>query len=62
VLHEKAFLGRVRSTVLAEAEGRVLNACWGGRFVAWSSTVGLRVLDVEAKCSLGLIKWPRSPG
>jgi hypothetical protein len=62
MMHEKAFLGRVRSTLLAPAEGKVINAKWGGRFVAWASHLGLRVLDTEARCSLGLIKWPHAPG
>ncbi|XP_059477900.1 vacuolar protein sorting-associated protein 41 homolog [Neocloeon triangulifer] len=60
MVHEKAFLSR-RSTILAEAEGHVNNIKWCGRFVAWASSVGLRVYDIEARCSLGLIKWPRSP-
>lgn len=59
MLHEKAFLSR-RSTVLAEAEGQVNNIRWCGRFVAWASSVGLRVYDIEARCSLGLIKWART--
>ncbi|CAB3364914.1 Hypothetical predicted protein [Cloeon dipterum] len=60
MVHEKTFLSR-RSTLLAEAEGSVNNIKWCGRFVAWASSVGLRVYDIEARCSLGLIKWPKSP-
>ncbi|KAK7789046.1 hypothetical protein R5R35_010545 [Gryllus longicercus] len=65
VLHEKTFLSRlkssVKSTVLCEAEGGVQNIKWNGQFIAWASDIGVRVYDVDAHCSLGLIKWTRNP-
>ena len=60
VLHEKTFLSRVKATVLCEAEGRVQNIKWNGQFVAWASDIGVRVYDMNARVSLGLIRWPRN--
>ncbi|XP_063231920.1 vacuolar protein sorting-associated protein 41 homolog isoform X2 [Bacillus rossius redtenbacheri] len=62
VLHERTFLSRLKSTVLYEAEGSVQNIRWHGQFVAWASDIGVRVYDVSARHSLGLIKWNRNPG
>lgn len=59
-LYEKSFLNRVKSTVLCECEGYVQAVAWQDRFVAWASDVGVRVYDLVARCSLGLIKWERS--
>ncbi|XP_050441734.1 vacuolar protein sorting-associated protein 41 homolog [Adelges cooleyi] len=59
MLHERTFLGRTKSVVLCDAEGAVHNMNWHNRFVAWSSNIGLRVYDVVARCSLGLIKWDK---
>ncbi|XP_073944885.1 vacuolar protein sorting-associated protein light [Choristoneura fumiferana] len=59
-LYEKTFLNRLRSTVLCECEGYVQAMAWHERFVAWASEVGVRVYDLHAKCSLGLIQWERS--
>lgn len=61
-LHERAFLGGLRSTVLLESEGLVGSLCWGDNFLAMSSNVGVRVYDLNARCSLGLIKWEEHPG
>jgi len=61
VLHEKTFLSRLKSTVLYEAEGGVQNIKWNAQFVAWASDIGVRVYDINARCSLGLIKWNRNP-
>lgn len=61
-LYEKIFLGRLRSTVLCESEGLVRSLCWSDHFVAWASNIGVRVYDVNAKCSLGLIKWEEHAG
>ncbi|KAG7303143.1 hypothetical protein JYU34_013175 [Plutella xylostella] len=60
-LYEKTFLNRLRSTVLCECEGYVQAMAWCGRFVAWASEVGVRVYDLVARCSLGLIQWEKSP-
>lgn len=61
MLYEKTFLNRLRSTVLCECEGYVQSMSWHDRFVAWASEVGVRVYDLVARCSLGLIQWEKSP-
>lgn len=61
MLYEKTFLARLKPTVLCEAEGGVKSVAWSGRFVAWASDTGVRVYDLDARCSLGLIKWSRTP-
>ncbi|XP_023945852.1 vacuolar protein sorting-associated protein 41 homolog [Bicyclus anynana] len=61
ILYEKTFLNRLRSTVLCECEGDVQAISWHDRFVAWASEVGVRVYDLVARCSLGLIQWEKSP-
>ncbi|GBP30829.1 Vacuolar protein sorting-associated protein 41 homolog [Eumeta japonica] len=60
-LYEKTFLNRARSTILCECEGFVQDMAWHERFVAWASEVGVRVYDLTARCSLGLIQWEKSP-
>ncbi|XP_050526190.1 vacuolar protein sorting-associated protein 41 homolog [Daktulosphaira vitifoliae] len=59
MLHERTFLGRTKSAVIYDAEGAVHNMSWHNRFVAWASDIGLRVYDIIARCSLGLIKWDK---
>lgn len=59
-LYEKTFLNRLRSTVLFECEGNVQAIAWHERFVAWASEVGVRVYDLQARCSLGLIQWEKN--
>ncbi|CAG9814950.1 unnamed protein product [Phaedon cochleariae] len=61
-LYERTFLGSLRPTVLCESEGLVRSMCWGEHFLAWSSNIGVRVYDMIARCSLGLIKWEDHPG
>lgn len=29
--------------------------------MAWASDIGVRVYDMENKCSLGLMKWAKNP-
>ncbi|XP_013188237.1 vacuolar protein sorting-associated protein 41 homolog [Amyelois transitella] len=60
-LYEKTFLNRIRSTVLFECEGYVQAISWHDRFIAWASEVGVRVYDLQARCSLGLIQWEKCP-
>ncbi|XP_076655812.1 vacuolar protein sorting-associated protein light [Halictus rubicundus] len=60
VLYEKTFLSRMKLTMLCEAEGGVRSVAWIGQFVAWASDIGVRVYDLNARCSLGFIKWTRS--
>ncbi|XP_066597846.1 vacuolar protein sorting-associated protein 41 homolog isoform X2 [Prorops nasuta] len=60
VLYEKTFLSRMKSTILCKAEGGVKSIAWSGHFVAWASDIGVRVYDLNAKCSLVLITWSRS--
>ncbi|KAJ2939148.1 hypothetical protein O0L34_g8460 [Tuta absoluta] len=59
-LYEKTFLNSRRATVLCECEGYVQAMAWHDRFVAWASEVGVRVYDLAARCSLGLIQWEKS--
>ncbi|XP_074029511.1 vacuolar protein sorting-associated protein light [Leptinotarsa decemlineata] len=61
-LYERSFLGNLRQTVLCESEGSVKSMSWGENFLAWSSNIGVRVYDMTARCSLGLIKWEDHPG
>lgn len=56
-LYEKTFLKGLKSTVLCESEGMVNAMRWNGQFVAWASAIGVRVYDLNERCSLGLIKW-----
>lgn len=56
-LYEKTFLKGVKPTVLNESEGNVTAIAWSGQFVAWASAIGVRVHDLNEKCSLGLIYW-----
>ncbi|KAF7274362.1 vacuolar protein sorting-associated protein light isoform X2 [Rhynchophorus ferrugineus] len=61
-LYERTFFGGPKPTILCESEGLVRSLCWGGNFLAWSSNIGVRVYDINAHCSLGLIKWEDHPG
>ena len=61
-LHERTIFGGLRPTVLCESEGLVRSLCWGDNFLAWSSNIGVRIYDLNARCSLGLIKWEEHPG
>lgn len=56
-LYEKTFLKGLKPTVLCEAEGYVSAIAWTDQFVAWASAIGVRVYDLNERCSLGLIKW-----
>lgn len=56
-LYEKTFLNSLKQTVLCEAEGLVSAIAWNEQFVAWTSAIGVRVYDLNERCSLGLIKW-----
>lgn len=56
-LYEKTFLKGLKSTVLNDSEGVVSAIAWSDQFVAWASAIGVRVHDLNEKCSLGLIKW-----
>ncbi|XP_043786040.1 vacuolar protein sorting-associated protein 41 homolog isoform X3 [Apis laboriosa] len=41
-------------------EGGVRSIAWISHFVAWASDTGVRIYDLNARCSLGLIKWSKS--
>lgn len=56
-LFEKTFLKGLKTTVLCNAENLVTSIAWTEQFVAWASAIGVRVYDLNEKCSLGLIKW-----
>lgn len=62
-LYERSFY-RLKTTILCESEGFVRNIAWNsnGQFIAWASSIGVRVYDLYSKCSLGLIKWENHNG
>lgn len=67
-----------RATELCSSEGLVRSLAWGdsttvslsgtpnsaanAQFIAWASDIGVRVYDVVARRSLGLIKWEQHEG
>ncbi|KAH8272159.1 hypothetical protein KR018_004495, partial [Drosophila ironensis] len=57
ILYEKNILKKLKAVELCAVEGNVLAICWQGNFVAWASHLGVRVYDLNEKCSLGLMKW-----
>lgn len=61
MLYEKSFLVKLKSSVLCKAQGSVHNIKWNGQFVAWADNLGVWVFDIDARRSLGLIRWPRHP-
>lgn len=56
-LYEKTLLRGLKPTVLCDSEGIINALKWNGQFVAWANSIGVRVFDLNEKCSLGLIKW-----
>lgn len=50
----------MKLSVLCEVEGGVKSIAWIGHFVAWASDKGVRIHDLNARCSLVLIEWTRS--
>lgn len=62
ILYEKALLGRMKPTLLCESEGFVKSIKWNGQFVAWASSIGVRVYDMANRCSIGLVKWDEPNG
>jgi len=56
-LYDRTFFKGFKPRVLSESEGFVSAIKWNGDFVAWSSSMGVRIYDLNEKCSLGLIKW-----
>ncbi|XP_017034710.1 vacuolar protein sorting-associated protein 41 homolog [Drosophila kikkawai] len=57
ILYERNLLNKLKPTELCAVEGKVLSICWQDNFVAWASHLGVRVYDLNEKCSLGLMKW-----
>ncbi|XP_043064674.1 vacuolar protein sorting-associated protein 41 homolog isoform X2 [Drosophila ficusphila] len=57
ILYERNLLKKFKPIELCSVEGNVLAICWQGSFVAWASHIGVRVYDLNEKCSLGLMKW-----
>lgn len=55
------FFFNSRSEFISDSEGFVQNITWSKQFVAWASDIGVRVYDVENKCSLGLMQWTKNP-
>jgi len=62
ILHEKVFLSRLKSTTLFEGEGPVTNIKWRGRFLAWASSTGVRVFDMNVRRVISVVKKDISPG
>ncbi|XP_050089109.1 vacuolar protein sorting-associated protein 41 homolog [Anopheles aquasalis] len=62
VLYERTFIKGLKSTVLSHSEGQVTAIKWNGQFVAWASTLGIHVYDLNEKCSLGFIQWEEPRG
>lgn len=62
ILHEKVFLSRLKSTTLFEGEGPITNIKWRGRFLAWSSSVGVRVYDMTVRRVISVVKKDISIG
>lgn len=63
-IYERTFLKGLKPTILNEAEGTVAAIAWSEHLVAWASALGVRVYDLNERCSLGMIKWeePTVPG
>ncbi|EDV54271.2 uncharacterized protein Dere_GG21404 [Drosophila erecta] len=57
ILYERNLLNKLKPVELCSVEGSVLSICWHGNFIAWASHIGVRVYDLNERCSLGLIKW-----
>ncbi|XP_039228148.1 vacuolar protein sorting-associated protein 41 homolog isoform X2 [Drosophila yakuba] len=57
ILYERNLLKKLKPCELCSVEGSVLSICWHGNFIAWASHIGVRVYDLNERCSLGLIKW-----
>lgn len=56
-LYEKTFFKNLNATILSRAEGCVTAIAWKGQFVAWASHTGVRVYDLNDRCSLGFMSW-----
>lgn len=56
-MYEKTFLKGLNSVALSEAEGSVSAIAWQDQFVAMASSIGVRIYDLNERCSLGLIAW-----
>eukprot|EP00099_Drosophila_melanogaster_P001033 NP_001036415.2 light, isoform F [Drosophila melanogaster] len=61
ILYERNLLKKLKPVELCSVEGSVLSICWHGNFIAWASHIGVRVYDLNERCSLGLIKWEVPP-
>ncbi|XP_044315232.1 vacuolar protein sorting-associated protein 41 homolog isoform X2 [Drosophila rhopaloa] len=57
ILYERNLLNKLKPIELCLVEGNVLTIRWHGSLVAWASHLGVRVYDLNEKCSLGLMKW-----
>ncbi|CAL4184393.1 unnamed protein product, partial [Meganyctiphanes norvegica] len=59
-LYEKALFGQLRSTVLSEGGGPARAMRWRGQFLAWATDSGVRVMDMNNKTVITLIKRDHS--
>lgn len=58
---QRTFFKTLRPQLLHEAEGLVSAIAWSGHFVASASGLGVRVYDLDERCSLGMIRWEEPP-
>ncbi|KAG7161245.1 Vacuolar protein sorting-associated protein 41-like, partial [Homarus americanus] len=60
ILYEKALFGQLRPTVLSENSGPARAMKWAGQFLAWATDSGVRVMDMNTKAVITLIKRDHS--
>ncbi|KAK7067619.1 Vacuolar protein sorting-associated protein 41, partial [Halocaridina rubra] len=59
-LYEKAMFGQLKPTVLSEGSGPARAMKWSGQFLAWATDTGVRVMDMNTKMVITLIKRDHS--
>lgn len=60
ILFEKVFFHPSRSTVLSEGSGPTRAMKWAGQFLAWATDSGVRVMNMNTKMVITLIKRDHS--
>ncbi|XP_045596774.1 vacuolar protein sorting-associated protein 41 homolog isoform X1 [Procambarus clarkii] len=60
ILYEKALFGQLRPTILSESSGPARAMKWAGQFLAWATDSGVRVMDMNTKTVITLIKRDHS--
>ena len=67
-LYEKALFGQLKTTILSSTSssggvasgGTVRGMKWGGQFLAWATDSNIRVMDMNTKSVISLIKRDHS--